>query len=389
MRLMLGDFSQRFITSFLGFIFTLILVRYVDTAFLSDYFIAFSISSILIWITDFGFVSLMVKAHALNKHILMKQYFSYKVIFASVGSILLVTFTVGTNLLNSNAFILIALILDIFTDSLIPFRQVSYLWIEGFFIQISKKLCTIILFLGFHYFYGSISYVQFFLIIATPAFYVLVYDILHIRMVFTRLSLSSVRSTFGVWAQSGGTMLSSFDSILLGIFGGRELVNILNLSRKLLVFVTIPASAITTRTLHISTTMNAEKIRVYYKSASKIMIPIIILCLAMAFFCPFILTILFGIVPTHRSILLCRVVLLLAPLGAITSNLNSYMLGYGLYKKLSISTYSSSAIYLVCLCLGGVFGEITFWLCAGLVLNTSVELTLQAIFLKAKVKSRF
>lgn len=370
------DSGARVISAITSLIYTILLARSTSSYTLSVYFLCYSISGILVWITDFGTVTGMIRAIGMDRINVAKVLFSIKLIVAALIAIFLTILTMTNIIEMFSYFLLISTLLDNMTDSLIGFRQVFLTPVENYVFNIGKKLLSLTIILIFISQFDQLQEFSIFISLIIPSFWIMFMDIRRIGFSFQNLNKKIVFSNLGIWLQGGGTKIASLDNAILSIFGLVELINILNISRKILSIFTIPTAVLANTTVYISATENFNLIRNHYNLVKIILFFSIPFSFFVGLVTPFVLRNIFHINASDSLLITGSVVLFIAPLGLISSNLNSFLLGRGSIRGISISTYTSSVIYISLILIGSLLNHETIFLIVALLANIIIEISI-------------
>jgi hypothetical protein len=338
-----------------------------------------SILGIVLWFLDFGCMTNVLLLSGKGKIQEFRRLLGVRfAIMLTMVSILIGMAAIESG--NRESLLILAIFLDLYTDSLVNLRQIHENSLKAFLKLAGKKFLQL----------GS-----FFVLIHTTEFgklnalsvsilfgstLVFVADWLKFRPAFRFSDLRNYFREPGIWFQSGGTALASLDIFILTRFGGLDFVPIMSLGKRISSSIGILGSSLVPETLNDWNQRNDRRDLVYFRITIFSAISGISSFLAFLYRDYIALTILGRNLSSEEGLVL-NCILLSIPIGVLTANLNAILISMNSLKEASWSTFTSSLVYLSILLFGMHNTHVAFVLSLGIIANISLELLVQCLFL--------
>jgi O-antigen/teichoic acid export membrane protein len=184
---------------------------------------------------------------------------------------------------------------------------------------------------------------------------------------------------FGNWIQSGGTLISQLDNMIVFARIEESFLKVLASSRRISSAVGLVGSTYSPHMLYSAANQDKqliEHMRRILKISSLIMI---LLVLPMVFTSQFFFRFLFNIELQPSDIWTVYAILVTIPFGIISANLNAALIGNRKFSAAATATYVSSFFYLTLILV--LVGTSRNWLALGIIINIFLEILIEVYFI--------
>ena len=332
--------------------------------------IALGFSGLLLWLTDFGLTSQAMIELGNQRYSSGKKFAMYRIGTIAMVAVGLGLFScLGTD--NSfRAFVVLAMTLDLFTDSLINLRLTVRNFHSSQYSLVYKKFAQFLLLMMF--LVGtSLNIVNVAISIFLPALLIFLYDYILIAKLLEDESNSGIGNSIKSWIQSGGIAVAGLD---LWIIGANQpgIIQTISVARKLSSFITIPVQSVIPHTvsrsyfdLTLSKHTKAERYALFVVFGLSIFCAISINPVLDHFFEK-------NFSFSEKFLLIFMI--LVVPIGTLTFLNNLKLLKYGSFRDLSLINWFSSLIYLTFIVAGKIINQVFLGFVLAIVLKISLEL---------------
>ena len=370
---------------FLSFGILSLLVRNLAITDFSRIQVLLGALGICLWVLDFGSANRLILNHGKSKASELRRIFFIRLVI-STGVLVVILLFVSVTAGLSTAILLLALWSDLSLETLNNFRQVTYKPALYFLTVTGRKFYQFlsILLLTFD---NNISLNEYSMILILSSVIVNFIDIRQIRPTWRTIDFRLYFTGKWIWFQSGGTSLAGLDVLIInhGLMGvllptlavGKRMSNSLGFIGGVLA----PESMLLTAR---SGTVNLKNLKKVFFGA------LVTLCFSTIVFIfeGQILRLIMGATYNTSYVWIIRAFLIALPIGIITSSLNSVLVGLGLFKQASVTTYLSTFVYLALISIGILTKQITTFLTVAIITNLLIELLLQIVFLALNERKR-
>jgi len=340
----------------------------------------FVVASLLVWIGDMGSLSNMIMCHAKSEDRDVTEYWSVRItlIFGFTLLVILASYAMGISRISP--LLLFACILDLHTDSMVAFRQVTMSVSKAFLIQFSRKATQVLAMLIYLQVFQSLSVRIVSLVLITPALIVFIFDTRNAGGVskFSPKKLHPRR--LGVWFQSGGTLISGLDTLVFADPLYQAFLRTLSMSKRITSGLAVFGSTNAIHALYETAKSGSLKIN----SMKEILnqgLTVFLLSIPICWLIPNIFEFSTGDAIDSELVLVGRIIVLATFLGVISSNLNAILVGLGKNSLASISTYGSSLLYLLLVAIMVANGSSYYHLSLCVVANLAFECAISGFFI--------
>lgn len=374
------DIVARYLTAGFSFFNILLLVKMQSLDDFSSFQVAFSFSSLLIWISDFGLGVSLIQAMARNTNDTAKSIWTLRVAIFILMTIIGCTLAASFFTINF-LFFLLAANFDAFTDSNLNFRVVSAKRILYYFFQPIKKIVQFVLLTMLQVSSLTIDSKLICVVFLLPSIIILVLDT-HIYGGFTKnLDFSHIKHSIGKWIQSGGLALVNLDNLILSHFGMSAVIAVLSITKKIYSVIAIIGTAAIPKVLY-----SVTKDEGISKPIQNMILKVTFLCASFATLTAIVHPILFKFLLNNLPLefenhLMIAVYLLTLPLTIINLALNSSLLGLSRNLSAGLVTYFCGFLYISVLYVSLKFIDGSFAIVIAMILYTLSWTSLQILLL--------
>ena len=342
----LVDAAPMGVSMILSFSFTLLITRSTSLHSFVTLQIGYAIGSLAVWMLDFGLLRATLMYLATDNQHLARSTWSSKFYIYLIVQIptLFLSFLFTHSFIVG--FVLIACSLDILTDSFVTIRIIYANKRRSFLIPFFKKTFQIFLVFTFLTYNHSIDLFEIALSLVLPSFCIYVYEIWKFPLLaISKIHRQIFRKSFPLWMQSGGTIITNFDYLILGASNALVIAS-MTIGKKIYGALAVVSLGRITKNFHDT----AQEMGISKKS----ILASLSLAGITAFPATFIIlfskeVIRFFFVKNFSTgdLLTFQALILTIPLGVLTANINSILTGLSKFKYASITTFGSSSVYLL------------------------------------------
>ena len=339
------DIVARYITTGFSFINILFLVKLQNLNDFSAFQVAYSLASIVTWISDIGLGITLIQALASNKMQLVKSIWSLRIaifLLISAFSYGFAFYAVSPNFI----FFFAAANFDLFTDSNLNLRVVSTRRTLDYTVQPLKKFVQFASLILLYISSTTVDSRMICTVYVLPSLALLIFDTRRFGGFTIRWELNQINKSASKWLQSGGLALVNLDNLILGYFGMHSIIVILAITKKIYSAIAVVATAAVPKVLFQVTKdkIIGRHIRILI---AKVTLSTGILAVLASIFHSHIFQILLKNIPLYSAEhFMITVYLLTLPLTIMCLALNATLLGLNRNFSAAAATYSSSVIYL-------------------------------------------
>lgn len=391
MRLLVGKIHQDLlIRVFSGLVsgFLLVIIgRELTRSEFANMQIFFSYGGIIYWIFDFGLLGLAYISAAKDDLEKLGSYWTLRLIMIFCAIFLIVSGYLFGVLSSVSTLLILVGMQEVIADGHLAIRQVLRTTFANFMNVLIRKVSQFTILLCLLFFNQNLTLNSIMYVFGLPTFFTLVNDFNYFRQFLTTINIRNFRKSSKYFFQSLGTGLASFDYSLMGHFGLNYLIYPYAIGQRFARFITIPGQTylhtIIATEVQIGTRVKEFCLRIFK--------PVLI-----TFFCSTLLGIIFFLFygnfvgrDANNFDILIVLTMIFLPLGStISASLNGILVARSLFKYAAISTFMSSLVYLLWLCTGFYFLNLSYLvLICGVVINSLVEILLSAFFVFCKKRN--
>lgn len=383
-----STFALHIVSRSFSILASLVILRITLSDFvLSDFIqvqLHYGLVSILFWFADLGLLNYSIilfseKKFFYSKRVMSTRFWLILLFFIIYALIQVINFGRVEVLV-----LIVAIFFDISTDSLNGFRQVAASMKYSVISLAAKKICQLIFILFIIQQNEKVTLINYSFAILIPSILVFFYDsrFLHFNLRF--FDTSYLRKSKDIWFQSGGTSLANFDIPILTSLNGVVAVPVFVVSRKFSNALGIFGSTLVPQSMSDAASNRITTQKSLSRSISVALIVLIFSLVIIVCASP-ILEKFFKINPNKSNLTLFVAVLLIAPLGVISSNLNALLIATNRSRLAAVATYSSSICYLGLIVIGCLTSKPYIGLVMAVFMNLVIEVCLQLFFLRREL----
>jgi hypothetical protein len=375
----------RLSSMFLSFGILSLLIRNLTISDFSRIQVLLGVLGICLWALDFGSANLLILNHGKSKTSELHGIFLIRLIISS-GVLIVITLSVSLTVGFSTATLLFALWSDLSLETLNNFRQVSYkpglyfLTVTGrkFYQFISILLLTLA---------SEISLNKYSIILILSSVIVNFVDIRQIGPTWSSIDFRLYFTGKWIWFQSGGSSLAGLDVLVINNGLASVLLPTLAVGKRISNSLGFIGGVLAPESMLLSARSGSLNL----KNLKKVILGALVTLFFSAIIFIFenqILGLIMGSTYNTNYVWIIRAFLIALPIGIITSSLNSVLIGLGLFKQASVTTYLSTFVYLGLISVGILSMQITTFLTVAIIMNLLIELSLQIVFLALNERKR-
>ena len=338
------DVVTRYVSTGLSFLCLLLLARIMDLENFAIFQVGYSFAGLAIWLGDLGLGINLIRYLAREDFETVKQIWSLRLI--TLSSTVLIFSYLGSQLFsNFHLLFFLTAFLDLASDSHLSLRHVAASKYFDLVIQPIKRGVQLLGLLVVITSHPSDPNLYILAALVLPSILLIVID----SMRFGGLKVGNIKVHLGNsmarWLQSGGTILTNLDNVILGASSQFIAIAILSITKKIFNAFSIIGTALFPRVLFAVT----EKGKFEYTTLKSILKTILLVCLptiVIVVYLPVFFSMLWETDLSGSQLILSRTFMLLLPVYLLCLGLNSVLLGLDLNFQAAIATYSSGLLYL-------------------------------------------